>query len=83
MRYVVNRYCLIKNPAKKRKEELLLVVVCAPVVCRPAAVVHCNLSALAHLVRSLAHALVAAPSQSVFLLPRPKKKRNAPRSFWY
>ena len=43
-------------------------------MCRPAAIVHGNVFALAHSGHSLARALVASPFQSVTILRRPKNK---------
>ena len=51
-----------------------LVMVRAPVVGRPAPVLHGRLIALARLAPSFARTLVATHFQSVPLLPRPKKK---------
>ena len=55
-----------------------LVMVCARrswvSVCRPAAVFHGRLIALAQWTRSFARALVATPFQSVHLPPRPEHK---------
>ena len=47
---------------------------------RPSAVVHSNVIASAHSVRSLARALVSAPFQSV---PLAREKKGASRSFRY
>ena len=43
-------------------------------MCRPAAVLHGHLIALARSARSFARALVATPFQLVPLLPRPRNK---------
>ena len=79
------RYYLIKNP-EKNTMTAGLAVVCAPVAglrvpscCRCPWQPQC-LSPLGH--RSLEHALVSAPFQSVPLLPR-SKKQDAPRNFRY
>ena len=43
-------------------------------MCRPAAVFHCRLVALAHSARSLSRALVATQFRSATVVPRPKTK---------
>ena len=83
--YVVNRYCLIKNPEKNTMTSAL-VMVCAPVAgLRVPSCWRCpwqrqRHSPLGH--RSLERALVSAPLQSVLLLSRPKQQ-NALRTFRY
>ena len=75
MTYLVNRYCLIKNP-EKNTMAAALVVVCARVfVRRPAAAVLGNLSVLAHLVTAPSNVLwFPTPSSRFPFSPVPKNK---------